>query len=46
MHVPCQTDMLGRRMVSALYGVVDFPHDENRFNLLVDGKILPAWVRT
>jgi hypothetical protein len=33
---------LGNRIVSALYGVVDFPHGENRFNLLTDGKILPV----
>ena len=29
---------LRRRMVSALYGVVDFPHPENRFNLRTHGE--------
>jgi hypothetical protein len=38
MHVPCQTGMLGSRMVSALYGLVDFPHRENRFNLRTHGE--------
>jgi hypothetical protein len=25
-HVPCQTGTLGKRMLSALYGAVDFPN--------------------
>ena len=38
MHVPCQTGRLRGRMVSALYGLVDFPHHESRLNLRTHGE--------
>jgi hypothetical protein len=36
----------GELMVSALYGIVDFPNHQNRFNLRTYVKILPAFGRS